>query len=321
MCDIDFQSIIQDRMEIIKELIESSLVAGVIVAIITAFNNRRINFTQYITKDREEWRKEIRIIAVELENCRSYRSLSVILVKLKLRINPYGKNIHIDMENESTSGITQDAHIWKLIESMEADKELKKFKTNKERMIMYLSLLLKHNWEKEKYDFRGNIYKKILVFTAVLSAIYVTYNHFVVFKNKFNAEYATWLLLVVGLLFGIVAFLKYIKEKFDGHKVIKSILVIVALIIMSRFMVYTVNYLIRYYGGISIVEDIDFVFTYIVYMLVLGCYPVALNENIDVKYEKNVKSIYLGTLHEDTSDEFEGTAPKKRMRIMKGKRR
>ena len=65
MCDIDFQSIIQDRMEIIKELIESSLVAGVIVAIITAFNNRRINFTQYITKDREEWRKEIRIIAVE----------------------------------------------------------------------------------------------------------------------------------------------------------------------------------------------------------------------------------------------------------------
>jgi len=70
---------------------------------------------------------------------------AVILVKLKLRINPYGKNIHIDMENESTSGITQDAHIWKLIESMEADKELKKFKTNKERMIMYLSLLLKHN--------------------------------------------------------------------------------------------------------------------------------------------------------------------------------
>lgn len=65
---------------------------------------------------------------------------------------------------------------------MEADKELKKFKTNKERMIMYLSLLLKHNWEKEKYDFRGNIYKKILVFTAVLSAIYVTYNHFVVLK-------------------------------------------------------------------------------------------------------------------------------------------
>jgi len=100
----------------VNDIFGSVFIATVIAAVINALSNRKINFTQYFSKERNEWRREIRTIAEELENCRSYRTLSAILTKLKLRINPYGKNMKPVENNEVTVGIMQDAHIWEIIE-------------------------------------------------------------------------------------------------------------------------------------------------------------------------------------------------------------
>ena len=124
-----------------NDIFGSVFIATVIAAVINALSNTKINFTQYFSKERNEWRREIRTIAEELENCRSYRTLSAILTKLKLRINPYGKNMMPVENNEVTVGIMQDAHIWEIIEKM----------------------------EKEKRDFKGNIYWVVLRGTLILS--------------------------------------------------------------------------------------------------------------------------------------------------------
>lgn len=196
----------------VNDIFSSVFIATVIAAVINALSNRKINFAQYFSKERNEWRREIRTIAEELENCRSYRTLSSILTKLKLRINPYGKNMKPVENNEVTVGIMQDAHIWEIIEKMEKDQGLNNFGTDKDDLVMYLSLLLKLDWEKEKRDFKGNIYWVVLRGTLILSLIYVTYNHFYVLKKDFNIEYMMWILLAVEMPAGIAGIVQCIKD-------------------------------------------------------------------------------------------------------------
>lgn len=44
---------------LINVLLSSTFIAGVTVAVINALSNRKINFTQYFSKERNEWRREI----------------------------------------------------------------------------------------------------------------------------------------------------------------------------------------------------------------------------------------------------------------------
>lgn len=275
---------------LINVLLSSTFIAGVTVAVINALSNRKINFTQYFSKERNEWRREIRTIAEELENCRSYRTLSAILTKLKLRINPYGKNMKPVENNEVTVGMMQDAHIWKIIEEMENDRELKNFDVDKDYLVMYLSLLLKHDWEKEKRDFKGNIYWVILIGTLILSFIYVTYNHFYVLKKGFNIEYMMWILLVVEMPAGIAGIIQCIKDMSNYKQ--KKVLYVIALLGLVAFGVYEMNSLIAYYGGIGMIEDFDFLFAIVVYLIWMNFYPVLCENGINTKYMQSVKTIY-----------------------------
>jgi membrane protein len=221
----------------VNDILGSVFIATVIAAVINALSNTKINFTQYFSKERNEWRREIRTIAEELENCRSYRTLSAILTKLKLRINPYGKNMMPVENNEVTVGIMQDAHIWEIIEKM----------------------------EKEKRDFKGNIYWVVLRGTLILSLIYVTYNHFYVLKKDFNIEYMMWILLAVEMPAGIAGIVQCIKDM--GNYKQKKVLYVLALLGLGVFGVYEMNSLVVYYGGIGMIKDFDFLFTIVVYLI------------------------------------------------------
>lgn len=111
-------------------------------AIVTLVMNKKENNLKYITEDRRHWREEIRAIVDELENVKISNKQKV-LSKLKVRINPYGKN-----ENN----FLKDSHIWDLINEMGKTSKYSELIKEKNELIFYLSLPLKYDWERAKKE-------------------------------------------------------------------------------------------------------------------------------------------------------------------------
>lgn len=141
----------------IQLVLQLSAIATVISAGISYITFRKSSNLTYITQERKEWREAIRRIAEELEQC-SYQKRKRVLVQLKTRINAYG----LDSENA-----LEDAHIWKQIQKIEICDPAE-YDALKEQLIIYLSLLLKYDWERSKKEVYGNPFQMV---GYVLSAI------------------------------------------------------------------------------------------------------------------------------------------------------
>lgn len=147
-------------------LLGSVVVAAIISGIVAIYKSDKANKLEHITKERSEWRKEIRKCSEKLGGA-SYQPTRKICDKLKVRINAFGKGV--------SNKYSQDAHIWKLIEEIESDNfrmdDLPKFQT---ALQEYLTLLLKWDWEKSKKEVSGDR-KRFLeyilwIFSALLYA-------------------------------------------------------------------------------------------------------------------------------------------------------
>lgn len=126
-----------------------AIVSGILALIPLLYNAYRESKLHRITDERTKWRNEIREIAQTLssvthpkENADRNYMLYDALNKLKVRINSYGKN---------TSDIHSDSHIWDSIEKIEK-KGFDKGKEEINKIIIYLSLLLKFDWERSKSE-------------------------------------------------------------------------------------------------------------------------------------------------------------------------
>lgn len=93
-----------------------------------------------IIKERKSWREKIRAIASNLEKARSYYEIRGYLAELKVRLNAYGIGLK---DNNDVKYYKIDAHIWRIIENIEKNKN--SLNENKKLLIEYLSLLLKHD--------------------------------------------------------------------------------------------------------------------------------------------------------------------------------
>lgn len=147
-------------------MLGSVVVAAIISGIVAIYKSDKANKLEYITKERSEWRKEIRKCSEKLGGA-SYQATRKICDKLKVRINAFGKGV--------SNKYSHDAHIWKLIEEIESDNfrmdDLPKFQT---ALQEYLTLLLKWDWEKSKKEVSGDR-KRFLeyilwIFSALLYA-------------------------------------------------------------------------------------------------------------------------------------------------------
>ena len=151
----------------------SGVIAAVISAIIAYSTLKKQSNLQYITSERQKWRETIREIAEKL-NGANYNKTKELLVQLKVRINPYGK----DLKKGALDYYYKDGHIWELIQKIE-EKPLdrKDLQNRQNRMIEYLSLLLKSDWERSKQEVHGNMYKGLYLTcfatTGVLSGIFL----------------------------------------------------------------------------------------------------------------------------------------------------
>lgn len=160
---------------VLATVLTSSVVAGVISSLVAYFQFHKNNKLVYITNERKAWRSDIRRIAEEIEAATGYEDIRKPLVELKVRINAYGKN---------TDDVKKDSHIWKVIERLQ--KQNDDFDEAKQLLILYLSTLLKMDWERGKEEIKGNTYKIVLYFVTLATEIVYCYIYLVELKISSN---------------------------------------------------------------------------------------------------------------------------------------
>lgn len=156
--------------DIIITILTSSVVSTIFLAISNIFIDQRKRSVEYITNERAKWRSDVRKIASEIMDANTtniYKSLT----ELKVRINAYDK--YPDKKR-----LQNDFIIWQCIEECErnsTDAELLNiFKNN---LVMFLSLMLKYDWERSKREVsldKNKIYKLIFLISQLIIFVVVT---------------------------------------------------------------------------------------------------------------------------------------------------
>ena len=138
---------------------ETIFTSGIISVIISYLTFQKGNQLKYITEERKEWRNKLREIAGKLYGTDVKETMQLI-TELKVRINTYGYGKELDIKDEISENFTMDVHIWNLINEMEGlsqeDISNASIRLNcQRRMIDYISLLLKDDWERSKGEVNG----------------------------------------------------------------------------------------------------------------------------------------------------------------------
>jgi len=125
-------------------LISGAGIGAILSAILVFVNNSKRNQLDYITKERSEWRKSIKLIIVDLLDGKNRKSA---VSRLKSQINPYGFDMNVKYINEY---YMKDGHIRDLLSDFDYSEE------KSQKLSQYLELLLKYDWERSKNEVRIN---------------------------------------------------------------------------------------------------------------------------------------------------------------------
>ncbi|WP_367006104.1 hypothetical protein ABZ559_09205 [Streptococcus sp. ZY19097] len=154
----------------------SSIGFGTLIStIIGLVRSNKRNTLEYITKERSEWRREMKSIIVDLLDGRNRKSA---ISRLKTQINPYG----IDFSNKFTDDYyMSDGHIWDLLKNFHYSE------SETIKLTGYLELLLKYDWERSKEEIKYKIpdicYNLIRVISVMILGI-----------GAFTSSSSTWLI-------------------------------------------------------------------------------------------------------------------------------
>lgn len=116
-------------------LLSGAGIGAILSAILVFLTNNKKNQLDYIVKERTEWREKLEGI---IENLQVPSERKGALKRLRAQINPYGYNL--DIKN-TKDYFMKDGHIW---DSLAKGKY--------KDIIYFLSLLLKHDWERRKQE-------------------------------------------------------------------------------------------------------------------------------------------------------------------------
>lgn len=129
-------------------------------------NNDSNNELEYITKERQLWRKTIREISVKIVGSKDCFIRSKLISELELNLNP------MDKEDRD---LIQCA---KKIRCQGLEENDEKYKKYKKELLERTSLLLKHDWERAKYESRksrvniNGLYGSIITGIIIQSVLY-----------------------------------------------------------------------------------------------------------------------------------------------------
>lgn len=180
-----------------KEIIAAIVTAiGSLLGVIFKIN--RESKLNRITDERKKWRNEMRKIVTQLSvmdidnlNRPDKKRLCEITTMLKLRINPYGYK---------RKNYMKDSHLWESISILEDEK--KRTNGEKNKLIQYISLLLKYDWERSKTESSFN-------WIAIVGyCIYIVSNVFLAYTISINyPETDTSIILGFLIVFSIIFFI------------------------------------------------------------------------------------------------------------------
>ncbi len=301
----------------IELIFTSSVVAVICTGIFSMINNRKNNITGYVTEERREWRKEIKNIADELTMTNGIYEIRSLLSKLKVRINPYGKG--------KKGAFMQDFHIWELISVME-ENPYENQSENKEKLLMYISLLLKYDYDKTEkiVEGRRRIYIMTSLILIVLGSIYMIYIHFFERGDEYNDIFlTTWMMFLISPVAIAFAHPKkeilgiFRKKRKIRYKVLIGIGIVLICVDFAVGLI-TLIYIIFSYYGITwqyLYSAKGYLETTIVVSIMAAIFAVAKSgdeDNVEKDYEAAVKQIYYQNENLSKSNIQEKSTTKKR---------
>jgi len=137
-------------LELIIAILGSSVISSIVTSFFTKIKNDKTERLKYITKERQNWRKELRDKTVELIVDASENKISEAKTYFQIRLNPYDR---------------EDGKLLDL---------LKNYKTyNSQEFGNAVSILLKHDWERVKQETTSKLKPyKLLIILIVVSTFY-----------------------------------------------------------------------------------------------------------------------------------------------------
>lgn len=281
----------------LKIILTSTVIAAVISLLANVYNSRRTGKLKYITEERQKWREDIREIAENITKCSQF-NIGVQLTRLKMRINANGVETIIDEKkgnNKKRAGkYLNDAHIWKLIDELENPKCIDKFEDNKKKLFLYLSALLKYDWERAKQEVKGSELDSLQIVFSVLSSgifLWLLYTNEKDFISMQSVS-AIALLLIPCVLIPI-------------YKQIPLILKNSLLAVWAIFLIVTIVMVLKIYTGVgNIIEKLlkemnadTLTFICIILVLFISLIITVLNlwkqGTKDFKYTRLIKDIEI----------------------------
>ena len=183
-----------------ENILPSTIIAAVVTGIIELVKMNNSNKATYIISQREEWREKIRDIADDIYKA-DQKTIGVSLTKLKTRINSYGtvkEKIYSDKERANREYYLKDGHIYEVIKKLEDKKTNSDFKKQKSKLIDYLTLLLKFDWERAKIESSTN---GITVISWILEIIAIVLLIIINLQNEIEKTIVSLCVSVAVLLF------------------------------------------------------------------------------------------------------------------------
>ncbi len=265
----------------------TTIITGIFSVVVLIFQTNRKGKLRYITGERSEWRDQLRRICYELKQIEHQKKeeqkdrLDEVLVDLKTRLNAYGKDRKTDY--------LWDGHIWNVIRSIEEASEVNVKEVD--RLIDYISLLLKYDWERAKQEAGVNSKFLLSNITFIISNLLFVYFGFKVFPDSSFAGIFLCVFLL-SLVYFIPFMIKHISNVFSDHSdTLYSALMF--FIILIFYIVYFLHPQTKDYGLINLSILVQGMAAFI---RALGEWETYKREH---QYIKSVKEIQDATVSEE----------------------
>ena len=171
-------------------LLSGAGIGAILSAILVFLSNNKKNQLDYIVKERTEWRKKIEDIIEDLQVSSKRRSA---FIRLKSHINPYGYNL--DIKN-TKDYFMKDGHIW---DSLAKGKY--------KDIIYFLSLLLKHDWERRKQEAKFQYLNALSWIVQIFFCVFNFYLIYLVVSNLVGSNFTRSYISLYFLIYSFLAFM------------------------------------------------------------------------------------------------------------------
>lgn len=227
-------------------LLSGAGLGSILSAILVFVNNSKKNQLDYITKERAEWRKSIKLIIVDLLDGKNRKSA---VSRLKSQINPYGSDMNVKYINEY---YMNDGHIWDLLSDFDYSEE------KSQKLSQYLELLLKYDWERSKNEIAigrvalWNLLRWGLIFLNTIMFFWANN-----VNNILNIYLSVFSIVFLILQYFLIKLLSKLNFDSPKEKIILFLSFIIVFIFPYVYSLYLTIILLNFYNLIKVNLLID----------------------------------------------------------------